>query len=194
MKKLKHPTSLAAAALVACTLACSSGSGGRGRTAAATPNAIASAATGATPDTARCNAAVRGEDVSSWRLVSAKQFTLCLPPDWQGRSGNAHHGRSTINWGTGRPPTHRIAVKSMVVVRAGQRPPPPELPPGSQTQQFAENIGGINATLYSNRFEGTYYVGATWDAVSVWVAGETTDSQGADLLLTIARTVRFTSK
>jgi hypothetical protein len=45
--------------------------------------------------------------------------------------------------------------------------------------------------MYRNRFENTYFVGATWRDKSVWMLGESPDSDAADVILTIARTVRF---
>jgi len=57
-----------------------------------------------------------------------------------------------------------------------------------------EQIDGRNAQLYRNRFQGTYYIGAQWDAPPVWISAESPDSEVADLVLNIARTVRFVSK
>lgn len=71
---------------------------------------------------------------------------------------------------------------------------PPELPPGSDVQRFSEQIGGQTATLLRNRFDGTYYIGAQWDSPSAWLTAKSSDSDAADLVLNIARTVQFTSK
>ena len=92
------------------------------------------------------------------------------------------------------PATNRIAITAREVPQPGQRPLPPELPPGSETNQFTEDIGGHAAKLYRNRLNGTYYVGATWETESVWVNGDTPDSEVADLILTVARTVRFATR
>jgi hypothetical protein len=61
-------------------------------------------------------------------------------------------------------------------------------------RRFNEEIGGRFATLWRNRFQRTYYVGAQWDGPSVWITGETPDSDVADRVLDIARTVRFAPK
>jgi hypothetical protein len=71
---------------------------------------------------------------------------------------------------------------------------PPEPPPESDARRFSEQIDGRTATLSRNQFNGTYYIGAQWDAPSVWLTAETPDSDAPDLLLNIARTVRFVSK
>jgi hypothetical protein len=181
-------------AALAASSACSSGRGTGRPTPAPAPNASRATARNATADTMPCAAAVRGIDVSSWRMVVEKEFTLCLPPGWQGRGGGAHQGRTTINWGTGTPRAQRVAIVTKTVVRAGQRPLPPELPPGSETYQFLEDIGGRSAQLYRNRLNGTYYVGATWQTAGVWLNGDTTEMEGADLILAIARTVRFPTR
>jgi hypothetical protein len=70
----------------------------------------------------------------------------------------------------------------------------PEPPPGSDARQFSEQIDGRTAALWRNQFNGTYYVGARWDAPIVWLTAETPDSDAPDLVLNIARTVRFVSK
>jgi len=132
--------------------------------------------------------------VSTWTLVTARGFTVCVPPDWQGGGDNRRKGRSSVSWGTGAPPRQRVAYTQRVVVRAGERPPPPEPPPGADVRRFTEDISGRTANLYRNRFENTYYVGAVWESQSVWVVGESPDSDAADLMLGIARTVRFVPK
>ena len=65
---------------------------------------------------------------------------------------------------------------------------------GSDVHQFNEVIGGKPATLYRNRFDSKYFVGATWATPAVWVSAETPDPDAADLVLQIARTVRFVEK
>lgn len=79
-------------------------------------------------------------------------------------------------------------------MRAGERPMPPELPPGTETRQFTENIGLRDANLSRSRFDQTYYIGAVWRSPAVWMTGDSPDSDAADLMLNIARTVRFTAK
>jgi len=71
---------------------------------------------------------------------------------------------------------------------------PPELPPGTETRQFTENIGLRAANLYRSRFDRTYYIGAVWESPAIWITGESPDSDAADLMLDVARTVRFTAK
>ena len=143
---------------------------------------------------AACNAPVRGVDVSTWRLVTLKSFTYCVPPDWRGGGGSWRVGRTSLNAGTGAPRRQRVAVQRVEVLRPGQRPVPLDQPPGSDVRRFSEAIGGKPANLYRNHFNGTYYVGATWDTPAVWITAETPDADAADLVLQIARTVRFTGQ
>ena len=145
--------------------------------------------------TERCTAAVPRVDVSSWEIIAAKAFTFCMPPGWKGSGNTRRNGPTTLNWGTGNPPrTRGVAVTRRVVMRVGERPPPPELPPGSEVRPFTETIGFRDANLYRNRFDRTYYIGAVWKSPAVWIAGDSPDSDAADLMLNIARTVRFTAK
>ena len=178
--------------VIAVGSACSSAA--RPASSGAPSSSIAPQAAQASAATAPCTAAVPRVDVSSWHLIAAKGFTLCVPPDWQGSSSSRRKGPATLNWGTGNPPTSRVAVTSRVVVRRGERPMPPEPPPGTEVRPFNEDIGGRVARLYRNRFDATYYVGAVWDSPGVWVTGESPDSDAADLMLNVARTVRFTAK
>jgi hypothetical protein len=141
-----------------------------------------------------CTAAVPRVDVSSWEIIAAKGFTFCMPPGWKGSGGTRRNGPTTLNWGTGTPPSTRVAVKRRVVMRVGERPMPPELPPGTETRQFAETIGFRDANLSRSRFDQTYYIGALWKSPAVWITGESPNSDAADLMLNIARTVRFTAK
>ena len=144
--------------------------------------------------TVPCAAAVPRVDVSSWQSVAAKGFTLCIPPGWQGSGSTRRKDRTTLSWGTGTPPRTRVAVTRRVVMRAGERPMPPELPPGTETRQFTENIGLRDANLSRSRFDQTYYIGAVWRSPAVWMTGDSPDSDAADVMLNIARTVRFTAK
>ena len=49
-------------------------------------------------------------------------------------------------------------------------------------------------TLYRNRADGKYSVGAHWESPGVWIEGESSDLDVADLILNVARTVRFLEK
>jgi hypothetical protein len=115
-------------------------------------------------------------------------------PDWKGRGDTWRRGSTTLTWGTGTPPQKRVAYVTREVRRAGEPPTPPEPPAGSETRQFNERIDGRDAKLFRDRFQGTYYVGADWDSQVTWIRAETTSSDAADLVLNIARTVRFMTK
>ena len=152
-----------------------------------TPNA---AAPSAAPTTA-CTAVALRADASGWTTITARGFSLCVPVDWQGGGDSRRKGRTSVSWGRGNPPRTRVAYTTRVVMRAGERPPAPELPPGTESRQFTEQIGGSTANMWRSRFDNTYFVGAHWRDKSVWVSGESPDSDAADIMLIIARTVRF---
>jgi hypothetical protein len=66
--------------------------------------------------------------------------------------------------------------------------------PATDNRQYNENIDGRPATLYRNRFEGTFHVGATWDNPRLWITAQSNDSRTADQVLDMLRTVRFVAK
>lgn len=142
----------------------------------------------------RCEAAVRGVDVSSWKVVPAAGFTICMPDGWQGKGDTWRRGGSSMTWGTGTPPSRRVAYATREVRAAGERPSSTDLPAASDTRRYNENIDGRPATLYRNRFEGTFYIGAQWENPRLWIMAESNDSRAADQVLDMLRTVRFVAK
>jgi hypothetical protein len=75
--------------------------------------------------------------------------------------------------------------------QGGRAALPSWTPPASDILQFNERIDGREAKLSRNRLQQTYYIGAQWDTPAIWITGETSSSDAADLVLNIARTVRF---
>ena len=129
--------------------------------------------------------------MSSWHLVAAQGFTLCVPPGGKKRGDSWRQGGTELSWGTGTPRGQATAETGKArVVRMGDLPFP--LP--SDVNRFDEEIGGRPATLWRNRVEQTYHVGAQWNSPAIWLTAETPDARAADLVLQIARTVRFVSK
>ncbi|MGQ0814179.1 MAG: hypothetical protein ACT4O1_06905 [Gemmatimonadota bacterium] len=64
--------------------------------------------------------------------------------------------------------------------------------PSSDGRRFSEMIGGYNAELWSNQFEGMSYTGAIWRAPkTIHITGEARDRITAILQLDVYRTVRF---
>jgi len=176
-------------ALAACS---SGGRSGPGPPSPAPPAATASRTPSGSATT--CEATVRGVDVSSWKVVPAAGFTICMPDGWQGKGDTWRRGGSSITWGTGTPPSRRVAYATREVRAAGERPSPTDLPAASDTRRYNENIDGRPATLYRNRFEGTFYIGAQWENPRLWIRAESNDSRAADQVLDMLRTVRFVAR
>ena len=153
--------------------------------------ALASVTAFAPAPAAPCTAVVPQVDVSSWQLVESRGFTLCVPSDWRGGGNTRRKGGSSVSWGTGTAPRSRLAVSGMAVVT---RMPPPAPAPGSEARRFNEDVGGRSVTLYRNHSDGKYSIGAQWDSPGVWIEGESPDLDVADLILNVARTVRFVDK
>jgi hypothetical protein len=139
--------------------------------------------------TPRCTALVRGVDLTTWREVSARGFTFCVPPEWTGSGNRWRSGEASVTWGTGVPP-QRVGTATMVI-RAGETLP--DRAPDSNVRTFTETIGDAEAKLYSNRFGRRYFTAATWRKPAVYLEGESDSPLAADLQLRIYRTVRFTA-
>lgn len=178
-------------ALVPFGVVCACSSGTRsGPQAAPNANALAS---GAPSDSARCNAPVRGVDVSAWQLVTARGYTFCLPPGWTGRGDTRRQAGNSLTFGTGTPRGVKVPYVLLRVRRIGDGPLPAS-PAGADLLQFEETIGGRNAKLTRSRNQGTYSAIGVWDSPPIWLSAETPSSEVADLMLNVMRTVRFTAK
>jgi len=122
-------------ALVPFGVVCACSSGTRsGPQAAPNANALAS---GAPSDSARCNAPVRGVDVSAWQLVTARGYTFCLPPGWTGRGDTRRQAGNSLTFGTGTPRGVKVPYVLLRVRRIGDGPLPAS-PAGTDLLQFEE--------------------------------------------------------
>lgn len=175
-------------ALTACS------SGGRSTLEAPSPAPTTATVSQNASSATACEATVRGVDVSSWKTVPGTGFTICMPDGWQGKGDTWRRAGTSMTWGTGTPPSRRVAYATRDVRAAGERPSSIDVPAASDTRRYNENVDGRPATLYRNRFEGTFYIGAQWENPRLWIMAESNDSRTADQVLDMLRTVRFLAK
>jgi hypothetical protein len=97
----------------------------------------------------------------------------------------------------GRPRSQKVRVTetraaSRLGIATASRPA--ALPSDADLQHFTDQIDGRPVTVWRNRINRTYHVGAQWDSPRLWLVGESTDLPSAETQLVILRTVRFVPK
>ena len=132
-----------------------------------------------------CTASVPGADVSGWRQVAGRGFTVCLPPEWRadGRGWRGESGR--VEW------AEIIEGQRRPYVASGSGMP--SAPVIADRREFEETIGGEPARLWQSRFDEGYRVGVAWPRIRRAFTGEARDAGTVALIFTIYRTVRFSS-
>lgn len=155
-------------------------------------------ATPATPPAAdaTCGTGDDSPAVAGWKLVTTEKFAFCLPPQWKVSRSSATLGSATLQWGTGEHPRERVAVVRVVrstTSSMGGRvvTSDPVTPNDMETDRKPETIGGRQADVWRNRFNGRYATGGQWASPHVYITGEAMSAGDADMEIAIIRSVRF---
>lgn len=142
-----------------------------------------------------------GTRTQPWRLIHGSGFSFCLPPGWRvARGANSWTGpEGTIAWGRGGQP---VDIETQAPVMRGemvQRVPASELPrilselqaPCPPPVPESAIVGGRAVLLRKSSCRGAYSTSASWREAALLFAGAAAGPLGAEIQLTIYRTVRF---
>jgi hypothetical protein len=146
------------------------------------------------PAAALCSATASTQDSTAWRLVSAREFTFCLPPKWRIIGQSASLRSATLEWGAGEHP-RKAAARASVTRSPGGGAPVSNVDmadvAGAEVKRGRETIGGRVADVWYNRFGSGFSTGGQWAKPHVWMTGEASSPAEAEIELAIIRTVRF---
>jgi hypothetical protein len=162
------------------------------------------------PEVEDCNVEVVVAGDTPWRLVRAKGFTFCVPPDWKPSGKRSRAGvdpslwrgeGGTMKWGAGKWLETQFTVTMMPVSSGGgPRPstneyPPPPTASSAEIRRLSEITGGEVDQMLSGRRNNKYHTAVNWSAPArVYLVGEASTRAVTDMYLEIYRTVRFTGR
>jgi hypothetical protein len=148
------------------------------------------------PNPTTCATTTPTTDSTTWQLVSADQFTFCIPKDWVVLGKQAKLGSAVVRWGNTDELERVEFARGTVRVPGGYGKEPPSsstVPriPGMEGKLSSENIGGRDALITQTHVSGTVSKSAAWSRPSVFVRAQSESDGDAALLLVIIRSVRF---
>ena len=150
---------------------------------------------------------------SSWRQLRASGFTFCVPGSWRpshptpdSLAARVWKGNeSSVSWDLGRPPS-MIApdvvfaeTTSVVTVTRTNPVPPASLPRGPASQPCSQPtntpfmIGSVLVVVTQIKCQQTWTTTGWSTAPPIYVQGEAHTPKGAELLLAMMQTIRFTA-
>jgi hypothetical protein len=147
-----------------------------------------------------------------WHQVRASGFTFCVPPAWRplGHASDSidakrwHGDGSSVTWDLGRPTASTVMMSvttEIVGVPSAGRIPPPGPPRAllpqacvQQTTTTPLNLDGVSLLVTQVQCPPTWTTIAWSTAPPIYVKGEAHSGKGAEVLLLIIQTLRFTSR
>ena len=142
-----------------------------------------------------CAASIPEQDLTTWRTVSAEGFTFCMPPEWTADGHVWTRGAGKLTWGTGERPNGAVRTETRRVTAAElsrMQVNADESSADREVQRSSPLIDGRIADVYRNRFGTKYRTGAQWSDPRVWITGEASSAEAADVEIVIIKSVRFT--